>query len=168
MSSIFNEGGRLPSVWRPDLSFGQRKKNQICWTLVFRSKWNHQRCLHVDAKTGMWLSRERLHRNYFKQLAENSQWVYEDLEGLIKDRARWHDRIKKIRSITTTKWWRLPECVWFKKRKRLLWILPTTFKKKVNKGVSPLLQSANVNHLVIVQRELSCPIRCGYFGIQGS
>lgn len=52
-------------------------------------------------KTGMWLSRERLHRNYFKQLAENSQWVYEDLEGLIKDRARWHNRIKKIRSITT-------------------------------------------------------------------
>lgn len=101
MSSIFNERRGLPSIWRPDLSFGQRKKNQICWILVFRSKWNHQRCLHVDAKTGMWLSRERLHRNYFKQLAENSQWVYEDLEGLIKDRARWHNRIKKIRSITT-------------------------------------------------------------------
>lgn len=101
MSSIFNERRGLPSIWRPDLSFGQRKKNQICWTLVFRSKWNHQQCLHVDAKTGMWLSRERLHRNYFKQLAENSQWVYEDLEGLIKDRARWHNRIKKIRSITT-------------------------------------------------------------------
>lgn len=165
MSSIFNEGGGITFYLETRSQLRSEKKRTR-----FAGHWYFaQNEIISDVyKTGMWLSRERLHRNYFKQLAENSQWVYEDLEGLIKDRARWHDRIKKIRSITTTKWWRLPECVWFKKRKRSFWILPTTFKKKVNKGVSPLLQSANVNHLVIVQRELSCPIRCGYFGIQGS